>query len=433
MFVGSWWHECPRVSAIDALFRSRMSSPKKPKAPWWRTIGPGIVSGASDNDPTTVASLAVIGSTTTYALGWLVILVIPMLAVVQAISSSVGAVTRKGLERVLRERYGPAVALLALTTVLAVNVLTLAADLEGGGAAVQILTGLDYRWFVVPIAALTAAALIFGNFAKVQRALVYVPLVFLAYVAAAFLAHPNWHEVLLASFVPHLQYNKDFAAGAIALLGTTLTAYAYVWQTIEIAEEKPPLSRLGLVQVDAVLGVVIAGATFWFIVIATGATLGIHHKAVETAQEAASALAPVAGHWASLIFGIGLLGSTLIAVPVLGATCAYVTSEMFGWRGSIDSSFWRAKRFYVTLLISLAAGSVVALAGVSPIKLLFISSIAGGIATPVTLGLLMAVANDRRVMKTHRPKLLSLIAGWGVFSVVTLATVFYFYQTFTAH
>ncbi|MDP9110073.1 MAG: divalent metal cation transporter [Candidatus Eremiobacteraeota bacterium] len=410
-----------------------MSSPKKTKAPWWHTMGPGIVSGASDNDPTTVASLAVIGSTTTYALGWLVILVIPMLAVVQAISSSVGAVTRKGLERVLRERYGPAVALLALTTVLAVNVLTLAADLEGGGAAVQILTGLDYRWFVAPIAGLAAAALIFGNFAKVQRVLVYIPLVFLAYVAAAFLAHPNWHDVILASLVPHLQYNKDFAAGAIALLGTTLTAYAYVWQTIEIAEEKPPLSRLGLVQIDAVLGVVIAGATFWFIVVATGATLGVHHKTVETAQQAASALAPVAGHWASLIFGIGLLGSTLIAVPVLGATCAYVTSEMFGWRGSIDSTFWRAKRFYVTLLISLAAGCAIALAGVSPIKLLFISSIAGGIATPVTLGLLMAVANDRRTMTTHRPKLISLVAGWMVFSVVTLATGFYFYQSFTAH
>lgn len=401
--------------------------------PWWRSIGPGIISGASDNDPTTVASLAVIGSTTTYALGWLVILVIPMLAVVQAISSTVGAVTRKGLERVLRERYGPAVALLALVTVLAVNVLTLAADLEGGGAAVQVLTGLDYRWFAIPIAALAAAALIFGNFAKVQRILVYLPLVFLAYVAAAFLAHPNWHDVILASLVPHLQYNKDFAAGAIALLGTTLTAYAYVWQTIEIAEEKPPLSRLGLVQVDAVLGVVIAGATFWFIVIATGATLGIHHKAVETAQQAASALAPVAGRWASLIFGIGLLGSTLIAVPVLGATCAYVTSEMFGWRGSIDNTFWRAKRFYITLLVTLTVSCVIALAGVPPIKLLFASSIAGGIATPVTLGLLMAVANDRRTMSTHRPKLISLVAGWAVFAVVTLATGFYLYQTFTAH
>lgn len=394
-------------------------------------MGPGIVSGASDNDPTTVASLAVIGSTTTYALGWLVILVIPMLAVVQAISSSVGAVTRKGLERVLRERYGPAVALLALTTVLAVNILTLSADLEGGSAAVQILTGLDYRWFVVPIAALASAALIFGNFAKVQRVLVYLPLVFLAYVAAAFLAHPNWHDVMRASLIPHLQYNKNFAAGAIALLGTTLTAYAYVWQTIEIAEEKPPLSRLGLVQADAVLGVVIAGATFWFIVIATGATLGVHHKAVETAQQAASALAPVAGHWASLIFGFGLLGSSLIAVPVLGATCAYVTSEMFGWRGSIDSDFWHAKHFYVTLLASMAAGCAIALIGVSPIKLLFVSSIAGGIATPVTLGLLLAVAHDRHVMKSHRPKPATLVAGWAVFGVVTLATGFYLYQTLT--
>ena len=135
-------------------------------------------------------------------------------------------------------------------------------------------------------------------------------------------------------------------SGAIALLGTTLTAYAYVWQTIEMSEESTPLSRLGLVQVDATLGTIIAGATFWFIVIATGATLGVHHKTVQTAQDAADALTPFAGHWAKLLFGIGVLASALIAIPVIGATSAYVASEMFGWGGGIDKKFWHAKASY---------------------------------------------------------------------------------------
>jgi Mn2+/Fe2+ NRAMP family transporter len=172
---------------------------KQPKS-WWKVLGPGIVSGASDNDPTTVASLAVIGSTTTYGLSWLVLLVIPMLSVVQAISAQVGLVTNTGLECVVRKRYGKGWAFLALASVLIVNLLTLAADLEGGGAALSLLTNVDYRWFIIPLAASAGYMLIRGNYKEIQRALVYLPLIFLSYVAAAFLAHPNWSDVLIHSF-----------------------------------------------------------------------------------------------------------------------------------------------------------------------------------------------------------------------------------------
>lgn len=400
------------------------------RTPWWRLIGPGIISGASDNDPTTVASLAVIGSTTVYLLGYLVLLVIPMLAVVQSISTAVGAVTKKGLERTLRERYGLPAAWIALIAVLAVNLLTLAADLEGGGAALQLLLHIDYRWFVVPLAALTGAALVFGTYSKLRSVLLYIPLVFLAYAVAAFLAHPDWHQVLLDSVVPHLRADKTYTQAAIALLGTTLTAYAYVWQTIEMSQERPPLSRLGLVQVDATLGTIIAGASFWFIVIATGATLGVHHKTVETAQDAAAALAPFAGRWASLLFGIGLLGSSLIAIPVLAGTSAYVAAELFDHRAGIDRPFYRAPFFFVALLLSLAIGTGVALAGVRPIALLFASSIAAGIATPVTLLLMLLVAANRKIMGKHRPSAWLLGAGWAVFAIVSAAALVYLFQTF---
>lgn len=207
----------------------------KPRERWWRLLGPGIISGASDNDPTTVATLAVIGSTTVYALGWLVVLVIPMLAAVQAISGRVGAVCGEGLETIIKQRYGRIVALVVLIAVFVVDQLTLAADLEGGGAALQLLSGWDFRWFIVPLAVLTAIALTLVNYHAARRFLVYIPLVFLGYVAAAFMAHPNWHAVLYDTFVPHLTLSRTFSAGAIALLGTTLTAYAYVWETIEIA------------------------------------------------------------------------------------------------------------------------------------------------------------------------------------------------------
>lgn len=401
---------------------------ERPPRRWWRLLGPGIISGASDNDPTTVATLAVIGSTTVYALGWLVILVIPMLAAVQAISGRVGAVSGEGLETIVRSRYGRGIALVVLVAVFVVNQITLAADLDGGGAALQLLFGLDYRWFIIPLVAATGAFLIFGNYRVVQRILVYVPLVFLAYVAAAFVAHPDWHDILYHTFVPHFELTKTFAAGAIALLGTTLTAYAYVWETIEMSEERPRLVQLGLVQADAALGTVIAGIVFWFIVVATGATLGMHHHQVQSAQDAAQALAPLAGRWASIVFGVGLLGSSLVALPVLAGTSAYVAAEMFGRRKGIDAKFQQAPFFYGVVIVTLAIGAGITFIGTNAIALLFAASIAGGLATPITLFFMLLAANDSELMGSFRPPRWLRAAGWIVFAVVAAATIFYLLQ-----
>jgi Mn2+/Fe2+ NRAMP family transporter len=199
---------------------TRKKSPER----WWKALGPGIVSGASDNDPTTVASLAVIGSTTVYSLGWLVLLIIPMLSVVQAISAQIGIVMNIGLEAAVRRRYGKGWALLGLVSVLIVNLITLAADLEGGGAALSLLIHIDYRWFTIPLAASAGFMLIFDNYKKIQRVLIYLPLVFLRYVVAAFMARPQWTDVLRNSLIPHFSFTEPMITGAIALLGTTLTA-----------------------------------------------------------------------------------------------------------------------------------------------------------------------------------------------------------------
>lgn len=400
-----------------------------PSPPPQQNFGAGIVAGASDNDPTTVATLAVIGSTTTYELGWLTLLVIPMLAVIQAIAAQVGTVTKKGLEDCVRSAYGRVWAFAALGALLVVNVLTLAADLEGGSAAVEMLTGIAYRWWVAPLGVLTVVVLVFGNYRTIERVLRYLALLFLTYVGAAFLARPDWGAVLHASFVPHFDFKPATVAGALALLGTTLTAYAYVWETIELSEEKPRLRQLGLVQVDAALGIVVAGLTFWFILIATGATLGVHHTTVDTAQKAAQALAPIAGKYASLVFAVGLLGSALVAIPVIAGTSAYVAAEMFGWRCSLDASFDRARAFYLTLGGCVAAAVLIGVAGVAPIKLLFMSGIAGGIATPLTLALMLLVARNERIMRKARIAPWLAASGWCVTLLVGVATVVYLVQT----
>jgi Mn2+/Fe2+ NRAMP family transporter len=410
------------VPAFDPRGGGTAASPKQP-------FGAGIVAGASDNDPTTVATLAVIGSTTVYELCWLTLLVIPMLAVVQAVAAQVGVVSKKGLEDCVRFAYGRFWAILALASLLIVNILTLAADLEGGGAALGILTRTDYRWWVLPLGAGTVLVLVYGNYRSIERVLRYVALLFFTYVGAAFLAHPDWGAVLRGSFTPHFDLHPATVSGALALLGTTLTAYAYVWETIELSEEKPKLARLGLVQVDAVLGIVVAGLTFWFILVATGATLGVHHKTVQTAQDAAQALAPIAGPFAQIIFAIGLLGSALVAIPVIAGTSAYVAAEMFGWRRSLDASFGGARAFYLTLSGCTLVAIIVGLAGVPPITLLFYSGIAGGIATPLTMALMLLVGRNRKVMHHARISGWLALAGWGVTAVVGGATAIYLVQT----
>ena len=354
-----------------------------------------------------------------------------MLAVVQAIAAQVGAVSKRGLEDCVRTRYGRGWALAALASLLAVNVMTLAADLEGGGAALGLLTNTDYRWWLFPFAAGTLTMLIVGKYRQIERILRYLALLFLTYFASVILCRPDWHAVLIGSFVPHFDLRPATVSGAIALLGTTLTAYAYVWETIELSEERPPLRRIGLVQVDSALGIVVAGLTFWAIEITTGATLGVHHHVVQTAQDAAQALIPLAGRFAAMVFGVGLLASAIIAVPVIAATSAYVSAEMFGWRSSLDTTFAQAPKFYVCLIGATVVSLGIAFAGIPPIKLLYWSGIAGGIATPFTLALMLLVARDRTVMHRRVIPMWTAVAGWAVASIVAAASGIFLYQTFT--
>ncbi|MBI4492731.1 MAG: Nramp family divalent metal transporter [Chloroflexi bacterium] len=394
-----------------------------------RALGPGVVAGASDNDPTSVATLVVIGSTVGYGLNWLIVLVLPMLVAVQIISARVGLLTRCSLEQAIRGRFGKPWALVAMLFVLAVNVITIAADLEGGAAALGLLVGLEWRWFVLPFALVVAALLLFGSYDEVQHVLRYVLVIFVAYVAAALLARPDWGEVARSTLVPRFEWSPDYVRGALALLGTTLTSYVYFWETIEEREERRPPQDLPLVEVDAAVGMVVTVAVFWFIAVSTAATLGAAHQPVTTADEAARALAPVAGPYAGLIFAVGLLASAVLAVPVLAGTTAYVLADAFGWKSGLSEPVQPATLpFYGVVVGSLALGAALTYAGVAPIALLFFAGIVGGLGTPLLLVLLLLLGQDRAVMGEQRvPGWLAAI-GWFTCVLVSLAGLLYLAQ-----
>lgn len=391
-------------------------------------VGPGIVAGVSDVDPTTVGTLSVIGSTTRYSLAWLIVLLIPLLAGVQVIASRVGIVTGCDLQRVVVARFGRVGQLVLLGSVVAVNVFTLAADLAAGGAALELLTGVGWRVWTPPLAVAVFALLLAGGFDEVQKVLQCVVLVLLSFGAAAILARPDSGAVLHGTFVPKVSFDHGYVTAALALLGTTLTSYVYVWQSIERAEERPPTTQLRAKTVQSAVGIVVAAVIFWFILIATAATLGKQGNQVDNSQEAAQALQPVAGPVAVQLFAIGILASTLLAVPILAAATAYVVGAEFDWRRGLSAPVREAPRFYLVLAATLTLSVVSILAGIDPIRLLFLASLAGGLGTPISLGFLIIVARDRALMGDHRIPGWLAVAGWIFVAVVAAISVLFLLQ-----
>jgi Mn2+/Fe2+ NRAMP family transporter len=390
-----------------------------------KAFGPGFISAASSNDPTTVATLAVVGATTGYTLAWLVVLLFPMLVVVQTIAAAIGAVCRTSVQGAIRLRYGTFWALVSLVAVVAVNVFTLTADVEAACVALRLLTGIPYQYFVIPFVAVAAWLLVAHRYSRVERILSFLPFIFLAYGASAILAHADWHAVLRAIVIPTLHLNAVMVGGALALLGTTLTAYVYIWESIEVAERGPKLAGLRWVKLDAALGMLVVTITFLFILVATGATLGAHGISVQTAEDAALALHPLAGAWSASLFGIGLLGSALLAVPVIAGTTGYAVAQTFRLPGTLDATFSEARTFYGSMLVALGLAGALSFVRVSPIALLYWASVAAGIATPVTLYFLVRLARDTSVMAEHRIGAWLAGAGWAVTALMTAAVVLY--------
>jgi Mn2+/Fe2+ NRAMP family transporter len=390
-------------------------------------FGPGLVSGASANDPTTVGSIAVVGAATGYGLAWLVVLLLPMLAVVQAIAASVAAVSGMSLQQAITRTCGRAPALLSAAAIVVISLFTLGADLQAGAQALALLCGLPYYLFVVPIVAAAYWVLATKSYLRIERVLASLTLIFLCYVASAILARPDWGDVLRSIVLPHFSLAPAYAVGALALLGTTLTSYVYFWESIEIAERRTAGSELRAARSDAAIGMLVAGSSFLFILIAGAATSGIHHVTIQTAGDAASALRPLAGAWDQRLFGIGLFASAAIAIPVIAATNGYVVAQLLELPASLTLSPAQAPAFYRVIFLSLAFAGVLALLPIPMISLLYWVSVAAGVATPVTLTLMLIVAQNRELMRGRPISLPLACAGWTIVAIVTFSAVSVFF------
>jgi Mn2+/Fe2+ NRAMP family transporter len=393
-------------------------------------LGPEVLTAASDNDPTNVGTAVLVGAQTSYQLSWVALLVAPLLAVVLSIAAHVGIVAGDDLQSLVRKHYGLSTARLLMASVLVVNLVTMAADLQAGAAGLGALAGTGPSWFVLPLGLALVGLLLAGRYNEVIRVTRYVLIGFLAFGAAAVFAKPDWGLVLRSSLVPALSMRPAELAGALALVGTTLTPYVYLWETVAVGVEAPSrpgraAAALRASRAGAVIGAIATAVILWSILITSAATLGVQHQAVSPVQFAAQSLRPLAGPAAADLFALGLVASAMVALPVLMATTAHVIGTEFGWRRGLSHDIRQARGFYAVLAASITLAAAVDLAGVPLLNMLFAASVISGLGTPVGLALLIHLGCNRAVMGNRTISLRLATVGWLMTALIGVLGVVY--------
>jgi NRAMP (natural resistance-associated macrophage protein)-like metal ion transporter len=381
-----------------------------------RVLGPGLITGAADDDPSGISTYSMAGAAFGYALLWTALFTLPLMAAVQLMCARIGMVTGQGLAGVLRRYYPRWLLLGACGLLLAANTVNIGADLGAMAAVVSMLTGVPALLLVPAFAVLILFLLVFQSYAVIARVFKWLTLVLFAYVAAAFFARPDWGDVLRGTLIPRMRADREYLVMLVAIFGTTISPYLFFWQAAEEVEEEIARGRVTVEQrqgasrramraaaVDVVTGMSFSALIFYFVVLTTGATLhaaGRHD--IQTAQDAAMALRPLAGDLAALLFSLGIIGTGLLGVSVLAGSAALAVAEAAGWPGGMNEKPMKAARFYGVMAAAMLAGMAMDFAGVEPMRMLVWAAVVNGFLAPPLIVVVLVVCNNRELMGEHR-------------------------------
>jgi Mn2+/Fe2+ NRAMP family transporter len=355
---------------------------------------------------------------------------------VQLMCARLGQVTGEGVASAIRKRYPRWVLWTSCALLIVANVVNIAADINGMADAIATITGVRAIVLAPCLGALLAALLMWARYRSIAAALKWLTIVLFAYVATAFVAHVDWRSALTATLVPRFHWSREFLSILVALLGTTISPYLFFWQAAQEVEEERALGRglsrrrgatareLAASRLDVVAGMFASNAIMYFIIVTTAATLHASGKTnIATAREAADALRPLAGAGAYWLFTIGLIGTGVLAVPVLAGSCAYAISEAAAWRGSLDRRPQRAKKFYMVLGVSVALGIALNYAGIDAITLLFAAAVLNGVLAPPLILIVLLLTGDPTVMGNAVNSRVATALGWLTFAVMVVASL----------
>jgi NRAMP (natural resistance-associated macrophage protein)-like metal ion transporter len=379
-------------------------------------LGPGLVTGAADDDPSGISTYSQAGAAFGYGLLWTALLSFPLMVAVQLMCARLGLVTRRGLASVLRKHYPPWLLWFSCILLLVGNTINIAADLSGMAAGAELLTHIKRGYFVPVFAIIILLFLMYGSYSLLLRIFKWLTLVLFAYVVAAFLAKPEWMQVLKGTLLPDISFNKDYLFTFVAIMGTTISPYLFFWQAAQEVEADEALNKelgdrprralereLRGARTDVVAGMLVSNVVMYFIILTAGATLHAHgHTNVQTAAEAAKALEPVAGKAAALLFTLGLVGTGLLGVPVLAGSAAYAVAEAAAWKRGMDAQPHQARNFYIVIAASMLIGVALTFSPIDPIRLLLWSAVINGLLAPPLIIIVLVICNNSKVMGSFR-------------------------------
>jgi NRAMP (natural resistance-associated macrophage protein)-like metal ion transporter len=408
---------------------------------FWKILGPGLVTGASDDDPSGIATYSQAGAAYGLSTLWTALMTFPLMASIQEMCARIGLVTSHGLAGTLKKYYSKPVLYLMLLFSFPAIVMNIGADIAGMGAVGNLLIpSVHAIFFSIGFTALLLVLIVFLPYQKIASILKYLCIILLVYLVVPFLYKQDWLAVLKATFIPTIKFDKNFISILVAILGTTISPYLFFWQaTMEVEDVKLKKKHLIVnkrviseMKEDVDFGMLFSNLVMFFIILTTGTVLfkgGIHQ--IDTVEQAAQALKPLAGNAAYLLFAVGVIGTGLLAIPVLSGSLSYIITETFGWTEGLDKKFYKAKAFYLIITISLVLGLLMNYIGISPIKALIYSAILYGITAPVLIAIILHISNNKKIMGVNTNGKMSNILGFAALILMTAAAVVLLYMQLT--
>lgn len=398
---------------------------------FWKNLGPGLITGASDDDPSGIATYSQAGAKFGYQLLWTAIASYPLIISIQEMCARIGLVTDKGLMGNIKRYYPKWVLYLILLICFPSIILNIGADIAGMGAVGNMLfPRVPAFVFSILFTTILIYAVVQWNYHRISTVLKYLCITLFCYIIIPFLSETDWSLVLRNTVVPEFKFDRDYLLALVGILGTTISPYLFFWQaSMEVEEENEKRivvdkRILNDMKTDVKGGLLLTNLVFYFIVLTTGTVLfnaGIHN--IETVEDAAKALQPLAGNASYALFAIGVLGTGFLAIPVLGGSLSYMLAETFGWEEGMNKKFHEAKGFYITLIVSLVTGLLILFIGISPVQALIYTAVLYGIVAPVLIAIILHICNNKKIMDEYRNGRWSNISGFITFLLMSFAAV----------
>jgi NRAMP (natural resistance-associated macrophage protein)-like metal ion transporter len=397
-----------------------------------KKIGPGFITGASDDDPSGIATYAQTGAAFGYSQLWTSVFSFPFMTVVQEMCGRIGIVTGKGIAGIVKQHYLKSVLYVMVFLLTIANTVNIGADLGAMAASAKLVVGLPFEVLLLGLSISTLLLQVFIPYITYAKYLKYLTLSLFAYIATAFFVKQNWSNIAIATFIPTITFSKEYLLNIVAVLGTTISPYLFFWQASEEVEEKREHHKLGRIgkgdirdmRIDTVAGMFFSNLVMFFIIVTAASTLNSNGiTSIETADQAALALKPFAGNYAFLLFALGIVGTGLLAVPILAGSAAYAISEVFNWKAGLGKKFSQAHGFYGVIIAATIIGLFVNFTPIKPFQMLYYAAIINGICAPPLMILIMLISNNKNIMGEHTNSPFSNTMGWTITGVMTIAAV----------